>query len=51
MGADTRSPDAVNVDGFRKPFAGSDGKNSIESYAWFNGKGGFKTHTVKTRTP
>jgi len=51
MGADTRSPGFVNVDGFRKPFAGSDGKNNIESYAWFNGKGGFKTHTVKTRKP
>lgn len=51
MGAASGSTAPVNIDGFRKPFSGSTGKNDVGGYAWYGGKGGYKTHAVRTRKP
>jgi formylglycine-generating enzyme required for sulfatase activity len=40
MGADTDNPGQLNTTGYKKPFAGSNGSNSIGNYAWIPGKNG-----------
>ncbi|MDR1239007.1 MAG: SUMF1/EgtB/PvdO family nonheme iron enzyme [Treponema sp.] len=44
MGADTTSQ--PNTTGYSKAFAGHDGSNSINGYAWYSGNSSDKTHEV-----
>ena len=41
----------TNTSGYLKDFAGSDGSNSIDDYAWYNGNSGNMTHPVGTKLP
>ena len=43
--------DGVNVSGYTKPFAGYDGTNSIDDYAWYDLNSSGKTHPVGTKLP
>lgn len=38
--------DGVNRTGYAKPFAGYDGGNSIDDYAWYAANSGYTTHPV-----
>ena len=54
MGADQDAQpaamqDGVNGSGYTKPFAGYDGSNSIDDYAWYNGNSSSTTHPVGTK--
>ena len=50
MGVDTAAPGEVNTIGYAKAFAGSDGSNVIDDYAWYYSNSGSKTHPVGTKT-
>ena len=43
--------DGVNVSGYDKDFAGDDGSNSIDDYAWYSGNSSSTTHPVGTKLP
>ena len=54
MGADQDArpgamQDGVNVSGYTKPFAGYDGSNSIDDYAWYNDDDRLTTQPVGTK--
>ena len=56
MGADQDAQpgamqDGVNVSGYDKDFAGDDGSNSIDDYAWYNVNSSSTTHPVGTKLP
>jgi uncharacterized protein YjdB len=50
MGADTENPGQPNTTGYLKAFAGSNGSNSIDDYAWYNSIASSKTHEVSKKT-
>ena len=43
--------DGVKVTGYSKLFAGSDGTNSIDDYAWYSRNSGRTTHPVGKKLP
>jgi len=57
MGADQDSRpgaidgEGVNRTGYSKPFAGSNGSNTIDAYAWYSNNSGNTTHPVGTKLP
>ena len=56
MGADQDAQpgamqDGVNVSGFYKDFAGYDGSNTIDDYAWYSANSSSTTHPVGTKLP
>ena len=56
MGADQDAQpgamqDGVNVSGYDKDFAGDDGSNSIDDYAWYDDNSSSTTHPVGTKLP
>ena len=50
MGGNDGGP-AVTINGYAKPFAGSDGSSSIGDYAWYVVNAGSKTHEVGKKLP
>ncbi len=40
-----------NTTGYSKPFAGSNGSNNINAYAWYNSNASSKTHEVGIKLP
>jgi formylglycine-generating enzyme required for sulfatase activity len=56
MGADQDArpgamQDGINRTGYSKDFAGYDGSNSIDDYAWYDSNGGGITHPVGNKLP
>ncbi len=41
----------VNINGYSKPFAGSNGSNAVGDYAWYSVNSSNTTHPVGTRLP
>jgi formylglycine-generating enzyme required for sulfatase activity len=46
IGADTAAPGQLNITGYDKAFAGSDGFNNVDDYAWYDDNSNSKTHEV-----
>ncbi len=51
MGADSGDPGALNTTGWAKSFAGSDGSNAVDDYAWTNENSTGTSHPAGTRLP
>lgn len=51
MGADKENPGKINTTGYIKKFAGDNGSNSIENYAWYDNNSNDKTHPAGTKQP
>ncbi len=51
IGADAENLGTVNVNGYRKAFAGSTGSNLLSDYAWYSENSNGKTHPVGTKLP
>jgi formylglycine-generating enzyme required for sulfatase activity len=50
MGGNDGGP-TVTTNGYAKPFAGSNGTNSMDDYAWHSGNAAVTTHEVKKKRP